>query len=150
MLPQTRFLKSFPDAVMPHLPARWQGIQSRQPFQWLVQFHFGEPALHYELSRAWSRPGWELGLHCEARDAHLNRFLLMGFRRHLFEIKDTLGPAVEAEMWVRGWTKVYEVHPETTLTTAYQEQLARRLAAMIDCLQPILIDWRSQVTQVYR
>ena len=115
-----------------------------------MQFHYGEPRLHYELSRAKHRPGWELGFHCEARDRQLNRFLLDGFRRHLFEIKHTLGAQIEAEMWDRGWTKIYEVQPEESLTPAHQQALARRLAAIITCLHPIYVDLRNSVAQVYR
>jgi hypothetical protein len=94
--------------------------------------------------------GWELGFHCEARDKHLNRFLLDGFRRHLFEIKDTLGEQVEAEMWDRGWTKIYEVHPDADLTTNYQQKIGRRLAEIIICLHPIYVDLRGRVARVYR
>ena len=145
------FLKTMPDVVVPLLPQRWQGIQVRQPWRWLVQFHFGEPRLHYEISRALRREGWELGLHCEARDKNLNRYLLQGFRRHLFEIKDTLGEQVEAEMWDRGWTKIYEVYPdEGELTEAYQRDVAQRLAAFITCIHPIFIDLRRDVARVHR
>jgi hypothetical protein len=85
-----------------------QGIKVKQPWRWLIQFHYGEPWLHYEVSRPRNHAGLELGFHCESRDKDLNRFLLLGFRHHLFEIKDTLGESIEAEMWDRGWTKIYE------------------------------------------
>lgn len=143
LLYHTQFLRGLPEVVRPHLPARWQQIQSRQPYRWLVQFYFDEAEFHYEVSSAKYREGWELGLHCESRDTTLNRALLEGFRRHLFEIKESLGEQVEAEMWDRGWTKVYEVFPPERLTIAYQEQVARRLVAMIDCLQPIFVDLRA-------
>ncbi len=144
LLYQTQFLKDLPAAIQLHLPARWQQMQARQPFRWLVQFYFDEPEFHYEVSSAKYREGWELGLHCESRDAALNRAILEGFRRHLFEIKATLGEQVEAEMWDRGWTKIYEVYPPERLTVAYQEQVARRLAAILDCLQPICVDLRAE------
>lgn len=143
LLYQAQFLKGIPKAIQAHLPARWQQIQSRQPYNWLVQFYFDEPEFHYEVSSAKYQGGWELGLHFESRDAALNRELLEGFRRHLFEIKETLGEQFEAEMWDRGWTKVYEVFPAERLTVAYQDKVARRLASIIDCLQPILIDLRA-------
>ena len=112
--------------------------------------HYGEPRLHYEVSKAIHRDGWELGFHCEANDKHLNRFLLDGFRRHLFEIKDTLGEQIEAEMWDRGWTKLYEVYPDADLTTDYQQKIGRRLAEIISCLHPIYVDLRDRVSEVYR
>ena len=139
-----------PDTVIPHLPEPLQGIQPRQPWRWLIQFHYGEPRLHYEVSRAPRQRGWELGFHFEARDKNLNRILLNGFRHHLFEIKDELGASIEAEMWDRGWTKIYEVIPEEPLTTEFQSRIGRRLADIITCLHPFFVELRSGVAQLYR
>ncbi len=139
-----------PAMLVPRLPAHLQGVQSRQPFRWLIQFHFGEPRLHYEVSSAWQRPGWELGLHFEAVDKDLNRYLLVGFRRHLLEIKDRLGESIEAEMWTHGWTKVYDVLPQEQLTSDYQGRAADRLSEIIVCLQPIFAELRDDVKQIYR
>ena len=149
-LSNAKFLRTFPDVVMVHLPQALQTIQVRQPFPWLVQFHYGEPRLHYELSKVRRGGGWELGFHCEARDKPLNRFLLDGFRRNLLEIKDTLGEDIEAEMWDRGWTKIYEVVPTETLTDDYQQKLGQRLAEIIVCLHPIFVDLRGAVAQMHR
>jgi hypothetical protein len=142
-LSQVAFLRTMPDALRPLLPLRLKEIKAHQPWRWLVQFHYGEPALHYEVVRPLGRPGYEIGLHFEARDRDLNQYLLDGFCRHLLEIKDTLGEGIEAEMWDRGWTKIYEVYPLEELTTDYQQEVAGRLATMINCLQPILLDLRQ-------
>lgn len=149
-LSQTNFLKTLPELVIVRLPQHLQRIQVHQPYRWLIQFHYGETRLHYEVSSAKYRPGWELGFHCEAGDHNLNRYLLMGFRRHLFEIKDVLGPTVEAEMWDKGWTKIYEVYPDAPLTRDYQTAVAQRLATIITCLHPIFVELRSAVAAVYR
>ena len=101
--------------------------------------HYAESRLHYEVSRPAGRRDLQLGFHCEARDKHLNRFLLDGFRRHPFEIKAELGESVEAEMWDRGWTKIYEVLPEAELTPEYQAEVGGRLAQFIICLHPIYV-----------
>lgn len=149
-LSRNKFLGDLPLVVVAALPPWLQGIKSRQPWGWLVQFHYGEPRLHYEVSKALRVGGWELGFHCEAKDKHLNRVLLNGFRRHLFEIKDVLGGSIEAEMWDRGWTKIYEVMPEAELTTEYQAKLGQRLAEIITCLHPIYVELRSSAAEVYR
>lgn len=149
-LSRDKFLATLPAFVVEQLPARLQDIQVRQPFRWLVQFHYGEPALHYEVSPAWRHGGWELGLHFEAKDSRLNLFLLKGFRRHLFEIKAALGEGVEAEMWDRGWTKVYEVVPASTLSAEYQQTIAKRLATVIFFLHPIFVELRGAVVEIYR
>lgn len=147
---QNKFLETLPQIVIPLLPPPLQQMRVRQPWHWLVQFHYGETRLHYEVSHAWRQKGWEVGFHCEASDSHLNRLLLRGFRRHLFEIKATLGEQVEAEMWDKGWTKIYEVYPDGELTPAYQAEIGRRLAAMIICLHPIYVDLRNEVARVYQ
>jgi len=150
-LTRNKFLQTLPTTVVSQLPAPLQAsIQVRQPWRWLVQFHFGEHRLHYEVSRAARRGGWELGFHCEAGDKQLNRFLLDGFRRHLFEIKDTLGETIEAEMWDRGWTKIYEVVPERPLTPTHQIEIGQRLADIIICIHPIYIDLRGAVRSIHR
>ena len=112
--------------------------------------HYAEPRLHYEVSRPRSRKGPELGFHCEARDKNLNRYLLHGFRQNLFEIKDELGESIEAEMWDRGWTKIYEVWPEAELTEEYQSEVGERLAEFIVCLHPIYVQLRNDVARVHR
>jgi hypothetical protein len=61
------FLKSLPQSVLANLPEHLQGIQVRQPWRWLIQFHYGEARLHYEVSRPAGRRDLELGFHCEAR-----------------------------------------------------------------------------------
>jgi hypothetical protein len=145
-----RFLETLPPVLVPLLPPRLQQVKTNRPWRWLIQFHFGEPRLHYEVVRTRNGRGLEVGFHFESSDRLLNRFLLDGFRRHLFEIKDTLGKSVEAEMWDKGWTKIYEVYPEKPLTPAYQAEVAQRLAGMMTCLQPIFIELRAAVAQVYR
>lgn len=149
-LSYTKFLQTLPEQITPHLPAHLQKIKVRQPWRWLLQLHFGEPNLHYEVSRATGRPGLELGFHFEARDHKLNLYLLTGFRRHLFEIKDMLGESIEAEMWDRGWTKVYEVFPAADYSMEYQQQVGRRMAEIITCLHPIYVTLRQDVARTYR
>lgn len=148
-LSQKKFLQTFPAVMIPNLPPQLQSIQTVS-WSWLVKFHFGEPRLHYELSPAKRRNGWEIGFHCEAKDKHLNKILLLGFRRHLLEIKHILGDSIEAEMWDKGWTKIYEVYPAAPLTTSYQAKIGQRFAQFITFLHPLFIEFRGNIAQVYR
>lgn len=153
-LSRSAFIKSLPDVLRPLLPVALQGFHVRYPWS-LLQIHYGEPSLHYEVGHYSSQPGrniggWELGFHCESRDRHLNVLLLQGFRHHLFEIKETLGEGIEAEMWDRGWTKIYEVYPDAPLTEAYRAAVAGRLAGIITCLHPIFVDLRRSAAELYR
>jgi hypothetical protein len=107
---------------------------------WLCQVYFGEERrIHYEVSRVSNRDGRqiEIGLHFESRNTHLNHRLLAAMDRHLIEIRHALGEGVRAEIWDRGWTKVYEIYPDTELTEELANQIAGRLAEFIKVVQPI-------------
>ena len=79
----------------------------------------------------------EIGLHFESRASEVNAHLLDDFMQHLFEIKAELGDHVEAEMWDRGWTKVYETIPLEAFNEDYVKRVADRLAKIMVVLQPI-------------
>ncbi|MCA9985279.1 MAG: hypothetical protein KDE09_12010 [Anaerolineales bacterium] len=140
-LSYSKFLQTLPEIVLPALPAELRRrFQIRQPFRAIIQLYDHEPRIHYEVGRAWRQPGLELGFHFEARDKELNSRLLTGYRRHLLELKDNLGPQIEAERWDRGWTKIYEVLPEATYTTAFQKKVGQRLSQLIVALHPIYLE----------
>ena len=146
-----QFLHSLPPLVIPQLsPPLPQAVQVRQPFKWLVQFHFGEPRLHYEVSRVSGQAVLELGLHFEATDSRLNGYLCRGFDHHLVEIQHTLGGGITAEPWDNGWAKVYELYPAPVLDTAGLHQVATRMAQLINGLHPFYAALRGDVAQVYR
>lgn len=135
------FMRALPEAIRLRLPADLQGFQW-QARNWLVQLYYGDPRLHFEV---WWLPEQrgrrlELGLHFESRDATLNRRLLERFLAHLFEIKAELGPGMEAEMWDKGWTKVYEVRRIEGFDRETLDAVAARMTQIITVLQPILED----------
>jgi len=57
--------------------------------------------------------------------------------QHLIEIRVALESEVWADVWDRGWTKIYELHPDQ-LTEDHLHFVARRWAKFIDVVQPIL------------
>jgi len=131
-------MKAIPEAVRPHLPPALRDFQW-QARAWLVQIQYSQPALHYEV---WSMPYrnlLELGLHFEHRDSSVNARLLAHFDAHAIAIKAELGERVEVEPWDKGWAKVYETLPLEPFEPPYLEQVALRLAQMIEYLQPILL-----------
>ena len=145
LMSYSKFLQTLPDIVLPAIPAGIRNnLQVRQPFRAIIQFYDSEPRLHYEVGRAWRHPGLELGFHFESRDKVLNRTLLEGFQRNLFEVKDSLGDQVEAEMWDRGWSKVYEVLPASQYTSEFHQEVGQRLARLITTLHPIYSDIRRR------
>jgi hypothetical protein len=134
----TDFMRALPDAVRPKLPKKLQTFKTNvRP--WLAQFYYTQTLLHYEVVTLGERRGvLEIGLHFEDRHHDVNARLLDGFMQHLFEIKAELGDQVEAEMWDKGWTKVYETIELETFNEDYVDRVAARLAKMIVVLQPIL------------
>ena len=68
----------------------------------------------------------------------------------MFELKSELGESVKAEMWDRGWTKIYEVLPKAALSDDYQELVGGRLAEIIVCLHSIYVQLRNDVARVRR
>jgi hypothetical protein len=131
-------MRAIPPAARAKLPKEWQNFKTNvRP--WLVQLAYGDPLLHYEVVTLGERRGvLEIGLHFESRNPAVNARLLDGFMRHLFEIKAELGDEIEAEMWDKGWTKVYETIPLEAFDEAYLDRVAERLAHVIVVLQPIL------------
>jgi hypothetical protein len=133
-------MSALPAAVRPRLPRRLREFKAAGR-AWLMQFHYDDPRIHYEVWNLGERRGrLEIGLHFEAREADLNARLLDGMLAHLFEIKAELGPSFEAEPWDKGWTKVYETIPLEKFSAEYLERVAARVAQVIGVLEPIRRD----------
>ena len=98
----------------------------------------------YEVARVTPRLGdrLELGLHFESRTPDDNHHLLTGFQTCLMEVKHALGDTIEAELWDRGWTKVYETLPLAPYSPTYLDSVARRLAEVARVLHPIYMALR--------
>ncbi len=133
-------MRAIPPATQTKLPKPLQNFKVARR-SWLVQLYYADPLIHYEVvTLGVKRAQLEIGLHFESRNAATNEHLLYGFMQYLFEIKAELGAGFEAEMWDRGWTKVYETFPMETFDAAYVDRVAARLAQVIVFLQPILED----------
>lgn len=131
-------LRAIPPAAQAKLPQALQGFKVARR-SWLVQLYYADPQVHYEVvTLGIKRAQLEIGLHFESRNSAVNEHLLNGFLQHLFEIKAELGDGFEAEMWDKGWTKVYETFPMETFDEAYVDRVAARLAQVIVVMQPIL------------
>jgi hypothetical protein len=131
-------MRAIPPATQAKLPKDLQGFKVARR-SWLVQLYYADPHVHYEVvTLGIKRRELEIGLHFESRNAAANKRLLDGFMQHLFEIKAELGDRIEAEMWDKGWTKVYETIRMETFDEAYVDRVAARLAQVIVVMQPIL------------
>lgn len=138
-------MAALPEAVQPLL-TRGVTLHRGRLWPWGVQLYDDDPRFHYEVSRVTPRLGdrLELGLHFESRTSADNLFLLETFQARLVEIKHELGATVEAELWDRGWTKVYDTMPLEPYESPYLEAVARRLAAIVHVLHPM---YRTAIIQ---
>jgi hypothetical protein len=131
-------MRAIPLATRAKLPKALQNFKVARR-SWLVQLYYTDPHVHYEVvTLGIKRAELEIGLHFESRNSAVNERLLNGFMQYLFEIKAELGDGFEAEMWDKGWTKVYETFPMETFDEAYVDRVAARLAQVIVVMQPIL------------
>ena len=103
----------------------------------LVKVYYGNERIHYEAWTDGARGTIEIGLHFEDGPLSTAAYLTH-FDHHIVELKHTLGPQLELERWTTSWGHLYELAPLTTLTAATVDHTARRLAALITTLQPLV------------
>lgn len=133
----TQFMAALPALVRPHLPPAWQGFRTTQR-SWLCQFYWDDPRVHFEVWNLGAQRGaLEIGLHFEHPERPLNRRWLAHFSRHMPMVKASLGVGWEAEMWDKGWAKVYELVPHAWLSAPGAPKVAARLARAIRLLYPL-------------
>jgi hypothetical protein len=139
-LSSSQFMRALPEATRAHLPAELKRFRTVVR-SWLCQLYFSAPAFHYEVWNMGERRNRiEIGLHFESRERAENVALLSAFSgRAMVAVKRDLGNAWEAEMWDRGWAKVYETVPYEAFSDATLERTATRLARAITVLEP----WRT-------
>ncbi len=134
-----QFLAALPDEVRRRLPPELAGFTVRHRAS-LVQFHYGDPRVHFEVWLLGRRI--ELGLHFEHPDPEVNRRWLAAFDAHYFDICARLGPSFEPELWTTTWTRLHETWPMEPLTDELVERVAGRMAEIIETLGPSLLKGR--------
>jgi hypothetical protein len=107
-----------------------------------MKFHYGRPETHYEVWYHGAQGRVEVGLHFEG-SRELNEACLQFFRAHMVEVKGGL-PNAELEPWDRGWARLYETFPATSLDHLALAATARRVAAYVITLQPLLEQFWSE------
>jgi len=130
------FFTALRKALKKSLPAELRDFHSIRGRGRLMKVHFGEPAFHYE---AWHHAGagrLEVGLHFEGSAAE-NQAALEFFRARIVEVKAGL-PRAELEPWDRGWTRLYETMPATSLDERVLDQTVECLTDYVVTLQPML------------
>jgi len=130
------FFADLVDRVRELLPPEQAGFRHRANLA-LLKLHFGNERIHYEVWTDGQRRQIEVGLHFEDGPVSTAAYLAF-FDRHIVELKHELGAGVELERWTPSWGHLYELHPLGRLDPLAVDQIARRLAALIVALQPLV------------
>lgn len=137
------FMALLQDQILASLPDELQDCTFRARFVWF-QLWYHSPKVHYEVWLTRKTGRIEIGLHFEGpRDFSYRWAELMA--NHMPEIAARLGPQVELEEWTPAWTRIHQTVPYAPLSEALAEEVARRLAAMITVLQPLVEAERDNV-----
>jgi hypothetical protein len=97
----------------------------------MLQIHFGNPRVHYELWLQTKAGRVELGLHFEDQP-ELNLRWGARFAARVFELQEALGPEIELEEWTASWTRLHLTVPYEPLTAAFAAELAERFGRLIE------------------
>ena len=135
-LRRREFFAEVVDRLRAHLPEPFLGFQHRATMS-QVKVSYGNERVHYEVWTDGQRGQMEVGLHFEDGPVSTAAYLSF-FDAHIVELKHDLGPQLELERWTPSWGHLYELAPLSALDDAVAERVARRLAALIAALQPLV------------
>ena len=96
----------------------------------MLQIHYGNPRVHYEL---WlqSRSGRaEIGLHFEDEPERNQRWCAL-FAGRVFELLEALGPTVELEEWTANWARLHVTAPLRPLDDSFATELVGHFGRLI-------------------
>lgn len=124
------------DHVLSRLPAGFRELDRR--VMWTVlQFHFGDPDVHFELQPQMGRGVVEIGLHFEgtqvANDAWADA---IGARAG--ELLAELGPQWELEEWTASWRRLHRPYRFDSLTAVLAREISDELVKAVVTLEPLI------------
>ena len=130
------FFADVVDRLRAGLPEHLAGFRHRSTMN-LLKVYYGNERVHYEVWTDGQRAQIEVGLHFEDGPLSTAAYLAY-FDARIVELKHELGPQLELERWTASWGHLYELTPLTRLDDRVVERVARRLAALIATLQPLV------------
>ena len=105
----------------------------------ILQLHYGDPKVHYELQPMPSRSQIELGLHFEATVERNDAWALL-IARHADQLRAGLGDAWELEVWTPTWRRLHRVYEAGTLTASLASSVGSDLATLISMTGALVRD----------
>lgn len=96
----------------------------------MLQIHYGNPRVHYEVWLQGRSGRAEVGLHFEDEPERNQRWCAL-FADRVLELLEALGPAVELEEWTASWARLHLTVPLPALDDAFADELAARFGRLI-------------------
>jgi hypothetical protein len=130
------FLFLCEDIALAGLPADFPAPQRK--LMWtILQFSYGDAAVHFELQPQVSRGVVELGLHFEG-PAEVNEARALAVAERTPEIAPVLGEGWEMEEWTASWRRLHRSFPFTRLTAALAREVGEQACTLLRSLQPLV------------
>lgn len=104
----------------------------------ILQLHYGNPRVHYELQPMPARGQVELGLHFES-SIEVNDAWAALVASHAHELRAALGDAWELEAWTPSWRRIHRVYSAPELTAELASDVAAGLASLITATADLLM-----------
>jgi hypothetical protein len=127
------------------LPAELRSFRARIRFN-LLQVYYEHPSLHYEVWPQRKSGRIEIGLHCEG-EREENYGWAAVLAEHMPQMQAALGPSLELEEWTPTWTRLHQPMPLGSLNDDLAGEVAQRIAALIETVQPILEECRPRMRE---
>ena len=103
----------------------------------ILQLHYGNPAVHFELQPQVSRSTVELGLHFEAAP-EVNDAWATLIAAHADQLLPALGSDWELEAWTSSWRRLHRTYSFERWTRSLAGEVAADLALAMELLGPIV------------
>lgn len=130
------FLFGVEERAMAALPAAFPRPE-RKVMWTILQLHFGDPDVHFELQPQPSRGLVELGLHFEGTP-EANDLWAGYIAECATDLIGPLGPDWELEAWTPSWRRLHRTFAFSQLTTELADEVSRELARALTLLHPLI------------
>ncbi len=128
------FLFYTEDLALAALPANFPPPERR--VMWMIlQFSWGDPAIHFELHPQASRGRIEVGLHFEG-SLEQNEAWAQRIADDACEVMATMGPEWELEEWTASWRRLHRTYEFDDLTASLGREVAAEFARAMQLLLP--------------
>lgn len=132
------FLFTAEDLALAALPPGFP--QPERRVMWtILQFHYGDPNVHFELQPQVSRGQVELGLHFEGL-VESNERWAQRIADHAIPVAGTLGPEWELEEWTASWRRLHRVFKFQKLTGGLAADVAAQFTLLMQTLEPLVVE----------